>query len=410
MRKIDFFVLMIGLLGAVGWVVISSRDGFKANSATIIARTISVVSTIDGQIDNDPPKAGERVDADRLLVRVRNGRIDRSKLTEYDSEIAFLTAEISNIEARLNYLTSQLERFQKRAQTFSSWLVRDVKARQIEDSAALAIARNRQMLMNDEVARTTQLHEKNLTSDQNIQTAMIEAKIADNQVRISEAQLQRNEILREALELDGAFFESGDASYWDKMVDTLAGRIFDNNNLISTLRLQLVQARIKSEVERKRIESSFAEEHRAPFNGLINASFVTRGTRVTTGTNLFQILDCTKPVIIIPIPDNRVSEFSVGLRVTVYPTDTDQALAGKISYVTSGALIGADTSIQIQQDLTLRGNRAIVDLDERETVSETSQSCEAERKAVVVIHTESWFDRVTQWGEGQLAELAASSN
>lgn len=409
MRKIDFLVLMVGLVGALAWVIISGRDGFKANSAVIVARSISVVSTIDGQIDNDPPVAGERVRTDRLLVRIRNGRIDRSKLTEYESTIAFLSAEIENIKTQQVYLKSQLERFQSRAKTFSSWLVKDLDAKSAEDAAALEIAKNREGLLNGEVARATQLHQKNLTSDQNIETAKIEAKIASKEVLISETQLRRNEILRDALKHDGVFFESGDASYWDKMIDTLEFRIFDNESKIATLKLQLSQAKLQSAVENERIESSFAEEHRAPFNGIINATFVTRGTRVTAGTNLYQILNCTRPIIIIPIPDNRVSEFSVGLRVTVYPTDTDQELSGTISYVTSGALIGADTSIQVQQDLTIRGNRAIVELDSQDVLPETTRSCEAERKAVVVIHTKSWFDRVTSWGESSLDKLSARS-
>lgn len=397
MRKIDFLVLMIGLVGAVSWVILSGRDGFKANSATIVARTISVVSTIDGQIENDPPEAGARVQSEDLLVRVSNGRIDRSRLAEFEGQIAFLTAEIENFGAQQIYLKSQLAEFTSRAEAFSNWIVRDIEVQRTENSAALEIARKNQTRTNDEVSRAEQLFEKNLTSEELIQTARINAEIAGNEVRIREAQLLRNEMLRDALMRDGVFFQNGDASYWAKMVDSVKVRVFDNENRISTLRLQLVQAKIQADVERRRLESSFAEEHRAPFDGIVNASFVTRGTRVTTGANLYQILDCAKPVIIIPIPDNRVSEFSVGLRVTVYPTDTDQSLPGTIRYVTSGTLIGADTSIQIQQDLILQGNRAIVELDSAQNLAKDPQNCEAQRKAVVVIHTKSLFDRLAGW-------------
>lgn len=127
---------------------------------------------------------------------------------------------------------------------------------------------------------------------------------------------------------------------------------------------------------------------------MVNARYVTESTRVTSGTTLLQLLDCTHPVVIIPIPDNRTSEFSIGQRVTVYPVDSERTLPGSISYISSGPMIGSDTSIQIQQAVVLDGNRAIVSLDEDPAQGERTASCETSRKAVAVIHTESIFDRV----------------
>ena len=56
MRKMDVVILFVGIIGAVTWMIMSSKDGYKSNNAIIVARSISIVSTIDGQIENVPPK------------------------------------------------------------------------------------------------------------------------------------------------------------------------------------------------------------------------------------------------------------------------------------------------------------------------------------------------------------------
>ena len=405
MRKIDIMVLIIGIFGAISWVIVSSKDGYKVNNATIVARSISVTSTIDGQIENNPPAVGMKVSMDDLLVRIHNGRFDRSKLVEFESRVVYLNSEIKNVTGQQAELRTLLEKFQTRARSYSDWLLEDAQLKQTETFARLEVAQNRSNLKSEEVRRAATLYRKKLTSEASMQLARIEAEIANKQLNLSKAQLGRSELMLKALETDGVFFENGDTSYWAKMDDTLQVRYLDNMAKLSTLKLQLDQAKIQAEVEGERINSSYAEEHRAPFSGMVNASYVTKGTKVTTGTNLYQILDCTRPVIIIPIPDNRISEFSVGLKVTVYPTDSIQALPGKISYVTSGALIGNDASIQIQQDLILRGNRAIVKLDGNQLPGRP-QSCETARKAVVVIHTKTTFDSVTAWVNTNLPQVA----
>jgi len=409
MRRIDLMVLCCAAFFVVAWVIFSGLNGFKASGATIVTRSVFVSSTIDGQVTNNPPRAGDKVQAGSVLVSILDSRIDKSKLTEYESQVPFLTAEINNIANRQTQLRDELARAKQRAAAFSAWLLKEIEIKQAEAASNLEIARSTYVLKTDQVARIKQLQEKGLTTDIGVQTAKTEAVIAENELRISEAQMRRNQILSETLAKDEVFFESGDASYWDKMVDELSVRIVDNESMISTLSLQLEQVKRQAAVERSRVASSYVEEHRAPFDGVINTAMVTRDTRVTTGTNLYQILDCAKPIIIVPIPDNRLSEFEAGLSVTVYPTDTDEALEGRISYVTSGALIGADASIQIHDYLIMQGNRAIVELVSQPPRAEHSRSCEAQRTAIAVIHTKSWLRRLFERDEESIVAGVAAA-
>ena len=397
MRKVDAIILLIGGIEMIFWTLLTNMDGFKGNNSTIVARSIAITATIDGQVENNPPKVGAWVNSDDLLARIYNNRFDRGRLIEYETQIAFLESEIANIQAQQASLGTLQDEFEHRADAYAHWILNDLELNRSESSAQLDVAKARKRLEDKEVQRVHQLYTKKLTSEVDMQIAKTEAEIASAQVELNTAQWNRSELMLQTMVDSGVFFENGDTSYWAKMVDTLSIRHFDNLDRVSMLEAQLIQARAQAKAETTRTNSSFAEEHLAPFTGVINARYVTQGTKVTSGTNLLQILDCANPIIIIPIPDNRISEFSVGLEVTVYPTDSEQALPGKISYISSGPMMGSDTSIQLQQDITLDGNRAIVSLDEVQDLGDPSQSCETARKAVVVIHTRSVFDTVAAW-------------
>lgn len=397
MRLFDIMILAVGILAAVSWTIVSSKDGFKVNNSTIVARSILVSSTIDGQIDNDPPEVGTQVSSKDLLVRVFDNRIDRSRLVEFESQIEYLNQEVENATAQNRDLMALLKDYEQRAKTYSVWMLQDVQLRNVESTKQLEVAKKQNQLKTGEVKRAAQLFSQKHTSGVNLTIAETEAEIARSQVDLTRAQLQRNRLLLQSLENDGVFFENGDTSYWAKMVDTLKVRYLDNRNKIATLNAQLIRARSQADVERARIGTSFAEEHNAPFDGMVNASFVTKGTRVVSGTSLMEVLDCANPIVIVPLPEHRLGEFSVGMKVSIYPIDSEQEIPGTIKYISSAPLIGHDKSLQIQQELTLRGVRAVVGFDDREMFGNSDKSCETAHKAVVVVHMDSVFDSLSDW-------------
>jgi len=403
MRLFDAMILVLGIIGSLSWAVFSGKDGFKGGNAMIVARSISIASTIDGQIDNNPPAVGTRVSPDELLVRVFDRRIDRSRLTDFESEINYLEREIKNMTQQQVQILALLEKFESRANSYAVWKRRDIELRNVEQIQQLEVAKKHSQLKLDEVSRAAQLFDQQQTSSVNLKIAKTESEIARNKVGLSQAKVERSELMLRAFERDGVFFENGDTSYWEKEVDSLKARYLDNLTQISTLNARLIRARAQAEVESARIGSNYSEEHRAPFRGMVNATFVIKGTRVTSGTSLLEVLDCANPVVIVPIPEHRMSEFSTGMDVTVYPIDSDQVLTGKIKYISSGPLIGHDTSLQVQENLTLGGMRAIVSLDVQSSQNKSSQSCEAARKAIAVIHTESLYSSVSEWVSAYLS-------
>lgn len=397
MRRVDWMVLGIGITAALVWTFVSGKDGFKGSNAIIVARSISVNSTIDGQVDNQPPAVGARVNTSDLLVSIHNSRIDRSRLVEFESDVDFLQREIANAEAQQQHLLELSEHYQSKAAAHAAWMLKDVRLRKLENTRQLEIAEKNQQLKSSQVDRATKLFNSKHTSSVALDTAQTAAEIAASQVELTRAQLERSQLLGSSLKNNGMFFDNGDASYWDKMIDALTLRQVDNINRIATLNAQLIRARAQADVERGRVGSSIAEEHHAPFEGMVNATYVTRGSRVTVGTSLLQVLDCANPIVIVPIPEHRIAEFAVGMQVTVYPVDTEYELPGSIKYISSGPLIGHDQTLLVQEDLTSSGVHAVVSFENQQGYNDPAQPCESAHRAVVVIHNKSAFNSAAKW-------------
>lgn len=397
MKKIDLTVLAIGLIATLIWTAVSGKDGFKSSNAMIVARSISITSTIDGHVDNDPPEVGARVNPSELLVRIHNNRIDRGRLVDFDSEIEFLQLDIKNALRQQQDLDELLGHFQDKATAHATWINRDIELRKQENMRLLEIAKQTRKLKSDSATRTAALFESKHASSALLDTATAEAAIALSQVELSRTQVRRDQLLQQSLASNGAFFDNGDASYWDRMADEITLRQLDNLNNIATLNAQLRRAEARAGVERTRIGSTVEEEHLAPFAGLVNATYVNEGTQVNRGTRLLQVLDCSNPIVIVPLPEHRIAEFNAGMKVTVYPVDTEDALPGKIEYISSGPIIGHDQTLLVQEDLTVRGVRAIVGFTERNFQDDPEKPCQSAHRAVVVVHTESIFRLASTW-------------
>ena len=397
MKRIDWIVLSIGVVTAFAWTIVSGKDGFKSSNAMIVARSISITSTIDGHVDNEPPEVGTRVSPSDLLVRIHDNRIDRSRLIDFDSEIGFLQHDIENALRRQEGLDELLKFFQEKSAAHATWIKSDVELRRQENMRLLEIAEQTRKLKNDYAVRTAELFESKHVSSTLLDTANAELAIAESHVALRRTQIRRDHLLQRSLASNGAFFDNGDASYWDRMADEITLRQLDNLNSISTLNAQLERARTQAGVERTRIGSSIEEEHLAPFAGLVNATYVNEGTRVTRGTQLLQVLDCANPIVIVPLPEHRIAEFEAGMKVTVYPVDTEDELPGKIEYISSGPIIGHDQTLLVQEDLTLRGVRAIVSFPERQLQGDSEKPCQSAHRAVVVLHTASIFRVASNW-------------
>ena len=84
----------------------------------------------------------------------------------------------------------------------------------------LEIAEQTKRLKNDQAARTAELYEYKHFSSALLNTANAEAAIAASQVVLSRAQIRHHQLLQQSLVNNGAFFDNGDARYWNREVSS----------------------------------------------------------------------------------------------------------------------------------------------------------------------------------------------
>lgn len=411
MKIRDFVVLFLAILVASGWVVFSGKDGFTTDTGMIVARSMSLVSTIDGRVERAVSEVGAKVGAKDLLALIRNDRIDYGRSAELQSHQTYLQSEIQNAQNVRTELLELHKKFDKRRTSFLKWILKDLRLQQSVMTHQVESAIERNTLKSLEVDRTRTLVKNADISDVVLNNVKAEAAITRNDVAEAKAILARAELLTQTvIANDLIVFENGDTSYWDKTIDAINFRLFNNATQMATLRAELEQSYVQLDVETSRISTDFVEEHLAPFDGVVSAIFVSNGARVNSGTPLFELLDCSRPIAIVPIPEYRFGEFSVGQRVTVQPIDSDQTIKGTIQFMSSGPLIGRDKTITVQQDMTLTGSRAIIAFDKGDESRASLESCDSARKAVVTIHTKSLFDKMSGWFDGIAPETALNGD
>ena len=408
MRWFDSLILVVGIIAVLVWSTYSSKDGFKGSDAMIVARSTSFSATLGGHVDNEPPAVGTKLNANDLLVRIHNGRVDRTRLVEFETQRDYLQKEIESTKQAHGELAEFVQAFEHRAADYQTWFERDVEIRKTIILRRLDVAEKRSTMKADEYSRLKKLMKMQHASKVDATDARANSLIAASEAALIHAELKRSELLLATVQGKGMSSVDGDTNYWEKMVDALRLRLFDSRGKLTALHSELTRTVMQADAEAARIASDFSEEHIAPFSGVVNAVFVTEGARVAPGSSLVQLLDCSNPTVVIPIPGHRMGEFDVGMKATVYPVDSEGSLSGTVTHISSGPLLGHDSSIQLPSQLTLKGNRAIVSLDDA-SLQSSGDTCETARDAVAVIHSDSLFDSVSAWFSTRIPESLASA-
>ena len=409
MRKVNLlFASFIGL-GLIGWMFFSDLGGYTSRNAMIVARSTSVVSTIDGEIADVAASVGSKVSAGSLLVTIRNDRIDRSRLTELLSQRDFLEREVVTARGQTAELGKVMQRFNDKASAYLTWMKQDLEILRDQTLHNFEAAKEVHAAKTAEVARKAALFQQSHVSVAVLQQAKSDAAVARSRKEALSAELARVELRIASVNSAGTIRENGNTSYWDEVGNTLELQLLSSRRQIATMSAQLLQVEEQILVETERLGKTFTEEHRAQSDGIINAVLTSEGERVISGANLVEVLDCANPIAIVSVPDHRFGDFYVGQKAIIKPLDSEERIIGAVQHISSGALISRDTSIAASPDFTLGGNKVIVALESRQREVALETSCDTARRAVVTIETDTLLGNISDLIMRQFEGAGASS-
>lgn len=385
MRKVNILFAMFVVLGVTAWMLLSDLGGYTNRNALIMARSTSVVSTIDGEVTDVIAKVGSKVSHGSLLVTIENDRIDRSHLAELNSERAFLELEIATTEAQSLEISTIMQGFSAKASAYLAWMKKDMEILRLQIFHRLRAAEEVHAAKVTEVKRTAKLVQNSHISAAALEDAESAAAIELNQTEALRAELARIDLRIASVDTAGVLRENGNPSYWDEVSNTLEMRLLENRQQVATMMAKLAQIENQILIENDRLRKTFAEEHRAQFDGVINAVLTSEGERVIAGATLLEVLDCANPIAIVSVPDHLFGDFYIGQKATIKPLDSNETINGVVQHISSGALISRDTSIAVSADLKLDGNKVIVAFQNQARDLATKQSCDTARRATVTI-------------------------
>ncbi|MGI9450276.1 MAG: HlyD family secretion protein [Geminicoccaceae bacterium] len=394
MRRINLtFALFLGL-GMIAWIVFADYGGYTSRSAMIIARSTSVLSTIDGEVMDISAGVGSTVVRGEPLVTVQNDRLDRSRLTELESQQAFLKREIMTAEARGAELDAKIAGLDGKAAAFLAWMVDDLQILKTKTTHKLEAANALHAMKAAEVGQMAELLQTSQINAPLLEQAKSEVIIKKNEALALEAELARIDLRLASVKSMGVLQESGSSSYWEEARDRMDLQFSKNRRDIATMTATRVQLEQQIQAERLRIGKASIEQHKAPFDGVINAVLTSKGERVIAGANLVEVLDCAHPIAIVSVPEHRFGEFHAGQRAIIKPLDSDERILGAVQHISSSALISRDTSIATSPDLQLGGNKVIVALQNQDRSLTSGVPCDTARRAVVTIETKTLVNSV----------------
>ncbi len=395
MLKVNFLFGLFLLGGVAAWVIFADLGGYTSRSALIVARSTSVVSTIDGQVSDVLVTVGANVAEGAPLVTIRNDRIDRSRLTELRSQREFLKQEVITTVAQAAELDMMMKHYGDKASAYLDWLIQDLDILHSETSYRLKAAEDSYRAKAAEVEQTAKLVENSQISAVVLEQAELDAAIKRNKVEALRAELARVDLRISTVRSSDMLLENGSTSYWDETRNSLAIRLLENHQHTATMQASLAQIEDQVLVEEERVGNTFTEEHKAQFDGVINAVLTSPGERVIQGTNLLEVLDCANPIAIVAVPDHRFGDFYIGQKATIKPLDSEERIVGAVQHISSSALISRDTSIATSPDLQVGGNKIIVAFQNQEQNRSSTTTCDTARRAVVTIETETLLSDIT---------------
>ncbi len=228
MKIFEYLIFLSAILGGISWTILSTKNGYTQANATIIARSIDITSTIDGKIENGQLIIGTKIKKNDALVTIRDTRIDRSLVTELKTKINYLQSEIKNTENERKGLKKLLKGFQDRSAAYLKWLKNDLKLQNDIKKREHFVTSKKRRMMIEEVNRIQVFVNEKLISHVELQTARSKADIISNQEKVSRAELTRSQQLLKSVVNNDIASASGDASYWQKSIDSITLRILDN--------------------------------------------------------------------------------------------------------------------------------------------------------------------------------------
>src|SRR5260370_25559014 len=338
--------LLIGvvLVCSAAWYIYLYAFNKVSIAGVVNAPLLTIVSQIDGRINQGAAAQGEAVIAGQALALVINDRVDDRTVVDLGRSLDGAREKLTGLRASIDDLSGIGGTLARRGREYQTALADRLEQEVKEAEAALASARLSESQAGDALKRGGGLIQQSTISRVAYDGLSYAYQRATADVGRTAARLARiRSDLASARE--GVFLgdsNSSDVPYSRQRLDEvnirLAGLHNDERAMLATI--AELEAKQRAEVTRNARMS--AQELAAPVDGVVWRSTVAQGTEILRGAPLFQVIDC-RPVYVAPPTRERFFEaLRPGDRVRVALEGSPSDLPGSIREVVGpGAALDA---------------------------------------------------------------------
>lgn len=391
----------VALLGLGAAVYLPHALYTISDQAVINARTVSLITPIEGVVARRLPEDGTFVATGDVLTVIENRAVDRSREQHLQSELHGLEqrlAALVDTDAELAQLSTalsgDLKAFRKASVARLETMVREAGA---DADSARAAARE----ASREAGRKRQLVAGGVVS-----VAAAEASEDRAARAAAEAERATLHVQRLSQELEAArkgmyLLEArNDVPYTRQRIDELAVRRID----IAAQRRELTARREATELalqaERNRLSLMARTEVVAPIDGIVWRPQISAGTWVAPSSPLVTLIDCRTRFVSVRLPGRSFERLQPGTGATIRVLGADRTESAVVQDVRGmGAKEQQDRLAAPIPELNQGELIAILTLHSNATATEGRAFCDVGRRVEVTLdggaERPGWLARLT---------------
>jgi multidrug resistance efflux pump len=341
-------VLSLGVAAAVGLVPLRGLLQTSSVEAVINARVTTLRAPTDGEVQLGPnPLAfGTSVTRGDVLLRIINGRADRSRVDDLTHQIEQLKDERSGIAVRLANARTLLNGLTEQTRLFAEARILQLEARQGELEAEVAAARARSDEAKTSFDRLATLASKGWLPSAQLNQAKRDSLVAEKLEAAAQMRLEAVGIELTAAQR-GVFVgtSNNDRPRYMQRVDQLEQQLNTLAEALEERGQRMIRLNDKLAEEKTRFNALHAGDVIALARGSVWEVLTAPEEPVRRGQELVRMLDCSEPVVTAVVGKAVSSRLQIGSPVRFRPRDGREELPGTVTRLSAASASPSNLAI-----------------------------------------------------------------
>ena len=341
-------VLSLGVAAAVGFVPLRGLLPTSSVEAVINARVTTLRAPTDGEVQLGPnPLAfGTSVARGDVLLRIINGRADRSRVDDLTHQIEQLKDERSGIAVRLANARTLLNGLTEQTRLFAEARILQLEARQGELEAEVAAARARSDEAKTSFDRLATLASKGWLPSAQLNQAKRDSLVAEKLEAAAQMRLEAVGIELTAAQR-GVFVgtSNNDRPRYMQRVDQLEQQLNTLAEALEERGQRMIRLNDKLAEEKTRFNALHAGDVIALARGSVWEVLTAPEEPVRRGQELVRMLDCSEPVVTAVVGKAVSSRLQIGSPVRFRPRDGREELPGTVTRLSAASASPSNLAI-----------------------------------------------------------------